>query len=179
MYCIKCQYDIPDGVGVCPVCNTPTRRTIRKHNASLKFFIRFLDILTMIAGLLHVFILVTASHYVKATTSGLFLDREYLYFAHPSLVYVDLLFAVLYLAIPTFSAIMRYKLMRERRIGKLFLVIALSVTLLWGILYPLAISAVTGTVPYMMRFALIQAGIYAVLAAVPAAILLKSDKFVF
>lgn len=179
MYCRKCQYEIPDNVDICPVCGLPTRRAVRKHNAPLKFLIRFLDIITMLSGLLHMLVLVTASHYIKSSEAGLLLHREYLLYFYPSLLYVDLIFAALYLAIPTLSVMMRYKLMRERRVGKLFLVLALSVTLLWGIAYPLVISAITGVAPYMMRFTLIQAGVYAALAAVPAAILLKSDKFIF
>ena len=179
MYCRRCQYDLPDGTEVCPVCSTPTPRGARKRNATLKWFIRFLDILTMLSGLIHALMWGSGSHFVHETTYGFLVDRQLQYDIHPGLLAVDILFAVLFLAIPIFSAMMRFQLMRERRIGRVFLVITLAVTLLWGLLYPLLICAVTGVLSSLMWVALVQSIVYAVLAAVPSVILLKSDKFIY
>ena len=176
MYCSRCQNEIPDGTTECPVCGSITRRGFRKRHAALKFFIRFLDTLTMLAGVLHVFMLGTASHFVNQTTYGLYIEREIEYFLYPGLKAVDVIFAVLLIAIPVFSVMMRYKLMREQRIGRLFLAIALAVTTLWGIAYPMAIYAVTGIISTMLWFSVCQTIIYVLLAAGPTIVIMKSSR---
>lgn len=179
MFCRRCQYDLPDGTEVCPVCGTMTRRKARRRNAPLKFLIRYLDILTMLSLLLHAFVWATGAHFVIDGSIGLIDARKYLYLAHKGLSAVDLAFAALIVANIVFSVVMRYKLMREYRIGKLFLIVSLTLCLLWGILYPLAICAMTGALSTMMGLAYVQAAVYAVLAIVPAVILLKSDQLIF
>ena len=178
MYCRKCQYDLPDTTEVCPVCGTPTRRHARKQNLSLKWLVYILDMITMLSGLLHALLWATASHYVTETTHGLWLDREYQYQLHPALVPVDIIFAILFFSIPVFSVLMRYQLMRMRSLGRIFLIITLAVTILWGILYPLLVSAVTGMISPLMGLVLVQAAVYVGLTTVPTVILMKSDKIV-
>ena len=179
MYCRKCQYDLPDTTEVCPVCGTPTRRHARKQNLSLKRLVIFLDAITMASGLVHILLWATASHYVTDASRGLLLARQYQYQLYPDLATVDLIFAVLFLAIPIFSALMRYQLMRMRCKGRIFLVITLAATILWGILYPLLINAVTGMRSPLVWLVLIQSTVYAGLAIVPTIILLKSDKIIY
>ena len=95
MFCRRCQYDLPDGTEVCPVCGTMTRRKARRRNAPLKFLIRYLDILTMLSLLLHAFVWATGAHFVIDGSIGLIDARKYLYLAHKGLSAVDLAFAAL------------------------------------------------------------------------------------
>lgn len=177
MYCQRCQNDLPDGAEACPVCGAVTRRGAMKHNRPQKRCVFTLDMLSMLTALIHALIWGTGSHYLGRAVDNMFWERQLRYELHPALIAVDIVFAVLFIAIPVFSAIMRYNLMRMRRIGRVYLTVTLVLSLLWGILYPLMTYAATGIPSPIMGFCIGQAVVYAALAATPATVVFTSDKF--
>lgn len=180
MYCRKCGRDIPDNLDTCPVCGVPTRQGLKKlRNTPTKIMIRFLDILSMIMTLIHAFLWATASHFVRGTANGLLYERQVQYWIYPTLKWIDGIFALLLIAIPAFSVLMRYNLMRERQVGRIFLGITVGLSLLWGIQYPLVIHYVTGIASPVMGFCWIQALVYAALAAYPTIHLLRSEDILY
>ena len=180
MYCKKCGRDLPDKTEICPVCGTPTRRGLKKKlNSPTKILIRVLDMLSTLTSLVHALLWITASHYVRGTANGLFYERQVQYWIYPALKWVDILFVLLFFAIPVFSVLMRYNLMRDRRIGRLFLCISVGLSLLWGILYPLVIRSCTGIASPVMTFCWIQAAVYAALAAYPTIHLLRTKEIAY
>jgi hypothetical protein len=140
--------------------------------------IRALDILSMIMTLIHAFLWATASHFVRGTANGLIYERQVQYWIYPALKWIDVIFVLLLIAIPVFSVLMRYNLMRDRRIGLLFLGITVGLSFLWGIQYPLVIQYNTGISSPIMIFCWLQAAVYAALAAYPAIHLFRSDEFI-
>ena len=179
MNCWKCDYELPDSTDVCPVCGSPTRSHVRKVTKTVKRLVFSMDVLTMLCGVIHIFIWATASHYIRGTVHGLLWDRQLQYEMNPKLLAVDVIFAILFLAIPALSAIMRYQLFRFRKSGKIFLAISFSLTLLWGILYPLSVQAVNGVSSPLWTVVIIQSVAYAALGIMPAVLLLRSDEFIY
>jgi hypothetical protein len=148
-----------------------------KRNRPQKRCVFALDILSMVMALVHALILVSGSHYLNRAAADMFWERQLRYELHPALMAVDIVFAILLIAIPAFSAIMRYNLMRMRGIGRVYLIVTLALALLWGILYPLMTYAVTGIPSPLMGFCIGQAVVYAALAATPAVVIFTSDTF--
>ena len=180
MYCRKCGRDLPDTTEICPVCGTPTRKAIRKKRASLTVrCIYAVDLLTFLTGIVHAFLLATASHYVRGTQHGLLVERWRQYALYPALRWVDILFTILLIAMFVFAVLMRYQLMQGNRLGLVFLGIAVGLALLWGIQYPLMIRLVTGIPSRILGFSLIQGGVFAVAAAFPTVYLFRSDEILY
>ena len=180
MYCRKCQRDLPDELDACPVCGTPTRSAVRKKRASFaKKCILAMDLLSFLTGVIHAFLLATASHYVRQSANGLLYERLLQYELHPALRLVDTVFTVLLIGMFVCAVAMRYHLMRERRLGLVFLGITVGIALLWGIQYPLTVRLVTGIPSRIMGFSLIQTGVFAALAAFPTVYLFRSDEIIY
>lgn len=180
MYCRKCGRDLPDDVDVCPVCGTLTRKAVRKKRGSpIKRCIIAVDFLTFLTGVIHAFLLATASHYVRSSQNGLLYDRLVQYSLHPMLRLVDSVFTLLLIAMFICAVIMRYQLMREKKLGLVFLGITVGLALLWGIQYPLLVQLATGIPSRIMGFVWIQTGVFAAAVAYPAVRLFRSDDFIY
>lgn len=180
MYCRKCGRDLPDHLDACPVCGTLTRRAVRKKRGSpTKRCIIAVDLLTFVTGLIHAFLLATASHYVRATQNGLLYDRLVQYSLHPALRWVDSVFTILLIAMFICAVIMRYRLMREQRLGLVFLGITVGLALLWGVQYPIMVQLVTGIPSRIMGFVWIQTGVFAAAVAYPTVHLFRSDDMIY
>ena len=176
MYCTRCQNELPDGVETCPVCGMMTRRGLHNQNKPLKTCIRAVDGLSLFMTIIHAIVWATGSHYLDRAIENMLGERWLRYELHPALIWVDILFAILFVSIPVFSAMMRYSLMRERRVGLIYLSVTLAVALFSGVLYPILTQAATGIPSSLLGFCIIQAVVYGVLVAVPAVMLYRSDK---
>ena len=137
----------------------------------------FLIVLVMTA--INSYVLITAGHVAAYLRAELWMGREYVYWAYPSLSTWDVVFGVLLIVVPMVAVIARYFLLQERRLGVILMVACMAAQIIWSLEYLLITCSVTEETSPMLTLTVVQMIVCAALSAVPTVYFLRSDDFLF
>lgn len=169
MICKKCGNSIPDSCQICPACGNLIRRRKRKRGLSVLSAVLLSPLLNFLMGGFNLLVLFSVGHYPTSMEGGLALAIQRMYFAHPSLKAVNLIFGILFVASFILSVVATYYTQHYGSIGPIgpiLTIIAHGTQLCWTVLYPSVFYFIVGVASPILSMTMGVTAVYTALATV-------------